>query len=86
MAGLRLTNRNSSDLYDEFRVGVREALKLVLVQIHDEELVCWRQLHRHLCELLVEVAHVTARFLPQRDGDGERKSQKNEVGMNFTQR
>lgn len=67
MAGLRLTNRNSSDLYDEFRVGVGEALKLVLVQIHDEELVRWRQLHRHLCELLVEVADVTAGFLPQRD-------------------
>lgn len=55
--------RTSSDLYDELRVGVGEALKLVLVQVHDEELVCGRQLHRHLGELLVEVAHVAARFL-----------------------
>lgn len=74
MSGLRLTNRNSSDLYDEFRVGVGEALKLVLVQVHNEELVCGRQLHRHLCELLVEVADVTARFLPHRERqDGERE-------------
>lgn len=84
LAGLCLTNRNSSDLYDEFGVGVGEALKLVLVQIHDEELVCWCQLHRHLCELLVEVAHVTARFLPQRD-ETERELE-NDVGMNFIQR
>lgn len=67
LSGLRLNNRNSSDLYDEFRVGVGEALKLVLVQIHDEELVCGRQLHHHLRELLVEVADVTAWFLPQRE-------------------
>lgn len=72
MSGLRLTNRNSSDLYDEFGVGVGEALKLVLVQIHDEELVCGRQLHHHLCELLVEVADVAARFLPQRQKERER--------------
>lgn len=50
---------------DEFGVGVGEALKLVLVQIHDEELVGGRQLHHHLGKLPVEVADVTARFLPQ---------------------
>lgn len=64
---LSLAPRAPSDLYDELRVGVGEALKFILVQVHDEELVCRRQLHRHLCELLVEVAHVSARFLPQRD-------------------
>lgn len=74
-AGLRVslhptTTRTSSDLYDEFRVGVGESLKLVLVQVHDEELVCGRQLHRHLGELLVEVANVAARFLPR---EGERR-------------
>lgn len=58
-----LTSRKSSDLYDEFWVGVGEALKLVLVKVHDEELVCWRQLHHHLCKLLVEVADVSACFL-----------------------
>lgn len=30
------------DLYDEFRVVVGEALELVLVQVHNEELVCGR--------------------------------------------
>lgn len=74
MFGLRLTNRNSSDLNDEFGVGVGEALKLVLVQIHNEELVGGCQLHRHLCELLVKVANVTARFLPHRERkEGERE-------------
>lgn len=64
------TARTSSDLYDEFWVGVGESLKLVLVQVHNEELVCGRQLHRHLGELLVEVADVTTRFLPR---EGERR-------------
>lgn len=58
---------SSSHLYDKLGVGVGEALELVLVQVHDEELVGRRQLHRHLRELLVEVADVSARFLPQRD-------------------
>lgn len=72
MSGLRLTNRNSSNLYDKLWVGVGEALKLILVQIHNEELVCGRQLDHHLGELLVKVADVTARFLPQREQEGER--------------
>lgn len=67
MSRLLLTNRKLlSDLNNKLWVGVGEALKLILVQVHDEELVCGRQLHRHLCELLVEVAHITARFLSQR--------------------
>lgn len=61
---------SSSHLYDEFRVGVGESLKLVLVQVHDEELVCGRQLHRHLGELLVKVADVTTRFLPHGEEEG----------------
>lgn len=59
--------RNSSDLNDVLGVGVGEALELVLVQVHDEEFVCGRQLHRHLGELLVKVANVAARLLPQRE-------------------
>lgn len=51
-------------------------MKLVLVQVHDEELVCGRQLHHHLCELLVEVGDVTARFLPQREEEKKKKRQK----------
>jgi len=43
-----------------FRVGVGEALELILVQVHDEEFVCGCQLHWHLCELLVKVANVLA--------------------------
>lgn len=62
-----LARRSPSDLYDKFWVGVGEALKLVLVQVHDEELVRGRQLHRHLRELLVEVADIGARFLPWRE-------------------
>lgn len=57
---------NTSHLNDELRVGVREALELVLVQVHDEEFVCRRQLHRHLGELLVKVSNVAARLLPQK--------------------
>lgn len=59
-------------MYDEFRVGVGEALKLVLVQIHDEEFVCRRQLYHHLGELLVEVADVAARLLPRKEKERER--------------
>lgn len=70
------TNGNPSDLYNVFGVGVGEALELVLVQVHDEELVRGRQLDRHLCELLVEVADVTARFLPQRD---EKEGKESEI-------
>ena len=77
--GLRLTNRNPSDLYNKLGVGVGEALKLVLVQVHDEELVCGRQLHRHLGELLVEVADVTARFLTRREENERERLKKHEV-------
>lgn len=69
--GLHPANMSSSDLYDEFWVGVGEALELILVQVHDEELVRGRQLHHHLGELLVEVADVAARFLPQREEERE---------------
>lgn len=41
-----------------FRVSVGEAEEVVLVQVHDDELVCWRQVHRHLGELLVKVTGV----------------------------
>lgn len=58
---------NTSDLNDELGIGVREALELVLVQVHDEEFVCRRQLHRHLGELLVKVSNVAARLLPQKE-------------------
>lgn len=76
MSGLRLSKRDYSDLYDELGVGVGEALKLILVQIHDEELVCGRQLHHHLGELLVEVSNVTARFLPQREQEERERVRK----------
>lgn len=50
-------------LDDKLWVGVGEALELVLVQVHDEELVGWRQLDGHLCELPVEVGGVASIFL-----------------------
>lgn len=40
------------------RVGVGEAEEVFLVQIHDDELVCRRQVQRHLGELLVKVTSV----------------------------
>lgn len=42
-----------------FRVGVGEAEELILIQVHDDKLVRWRQVHRHLGELLVKVAGVS---------------------------
>lgn len=41
-----------------FRVSVGEAEEIVLVQVHDDELVSWCQVHRHLGELLVKVTGV----------------------------
>lgn len=80
---LGLSNGNVSDLDNIFRVSVGEALKLVLVQVHDEQLVRGRQVHRHLGELLVEVGDIAARFLPRRrsrrqngDREGERERRK----------
>lgn len=61
-------------MYDIFGVGVGEALKLVLVQIHNEELVRGRQLHCHLGELLVKVADITPRFLPKKEREGRKKN------------
>lgn len=43
---------------DKFRVGVREASELILVQVHDEEFVGGRELHRLPGELFVEVGSV----------------------------
>lgn len=57
-----------------FRVDVGKAEELVLVQVHDDELVCWRQVHSHLGELLVKVAGVPTVPLQVgfRDYEGER--------------
>lgn len=57
----------TSDLDDELWVGVRKALELILVQIHDEELVGGRQIHSHLGELFVEIANVSAGFLNKKE-------------------
>lgn len=56
-----------SHLYNKLGVGEGEALKFVLVQVHDEEFIRRRQLHRHFGEFLVEVAHVTAGFLTHKE-------------------
>lgn len=45
------------------RIGVGEAHEVVLVQVHDDQLVCGRQVHRHLGELFVKVARVPTGFL-----------------------
>lgn len=52
-----------SDVLHIFRVNVREALELGLVQIHEEETVDGRQLWRLVCELRVEVGDVVGASL-----------------------
>lgn len=42
-----------------FGVGVGEAEEVVLVQVHDDQLVGGSQVHWHLGELLVKVTSVT---------------------------
>lgn len=58
-----------------FRVGVGEAEEVVLVQVHDDELVRRRQIHGHLGELLVKVAGISAvplqvEFKAYEEGEG----------------
>lgn len=45
---------------DILRVGVGEPQELVLVQIHDKQLVGGRELHSHFSELSVKVAGISA--------------------------
>ena len=58
-----LFHPGGSDVLDEFRVEEREAEKLVLIQVHHEELVGRRQVQFLRRELLVKVADVFAMFL-----------------------
>lgn len=53
------------NLNDKLRIGVGEALEFILVQIHNEEFICWCQLNHHLGKLLVEVTCVTSIFLKE---------------------
>lgn len=48
---------------DELWVGVGEALELILVQVHNKELVSWSQIDGHLGELLIEVTNITTGLL-----------------------
>ena len=48
------------DVLDKLRVEEGEAGELLLVQVHHEELVGGGQLGRLVCELAVEVGHVSA--------------------------
>lgn len=50
------------------RVGVGKAQELVLVQIHDKQLVGGRELHCHFCELPVKVAGISAVPLEEEKG------------------
>lgn len=43
-----------------FRVGEGEAEEVILVQVHDDQFVRRRQVHRHLGEFFVKVARVPA--------------------------
>lgn len=65
-------NRSTGDgsrlhLDDKLRVGVGESLEFILVQVHDEELVCGRQLDGHLGEFLVEVTGILPVLLGARE-------------------
>lgn len=55
---------------DILRVGVGEPQKLVLVQIHDKQLVGGRELHSHFSELSVKVAGISAVSLEKRERKG----------------
>ena len=56
-------SREDSDVLDEFRIEEGESEKLVLIQVHHEELVGGRQIQLLGRELLVKVADVFAVFL-----------------------
>lgn len=66
-------------------VSVGEAEKVVLVQVHDDQLVCGSQVHWHLGEFLVKVTSVSTvplqvwRVMAE-GGTGQQRSEKN--GMN----
>lgn len=49
---------------DKLWVSIREASKLILVQVHDEEFVSGSQFHRLPGELFVEVGGVSLVSLP----------------------
>lgn len=49
---------------DKLWVSIGEASKLILVQVHDEEFVRGRELHRLPGELFVEVGGVSLVSLP----------------------
>lgn len=55
---------------DILRVGVGEPQELVLVQIHDKQLVSGRELHSHFSELPVKVASISAVSLEKRKRKG----------------
>ena len=46
------------DVLNELRVEEAEAGKVVLVEVHHEQLVCGRQVHRLRRELTIKVRHV----------------------------
>ena len=61
----------------EFRIEERESHKLVLIQIHHEQLVSRRQIQLVGRELLVEVADIFTMFLYSRKSERERERKRN---------
>lgn len=51
------------DVSDEFWIQIWEAVEFILIQIHHEQFVRWRQIGFLRCELFVEVRHIFAMFL-----------------------
>lgn len=49
---------------DKFGVSIGEARKFILIQVHDEEFVSGRELHRLPGELFVEVGGISLVSLP----------------------
>lgn len=54
---------------DIFRVGVGKAQELILVQIHDKQLVGGSELHGHFSELPVKVAGISTVSLEKQKGN-----------------
>ena len=60
----------------KFRIKERKSEKLVLIQIHHEQLVSRRQIQLVGRELLVEVADIFTMFLYAPKSDGKKKIKK----------
>ena len=65
----KVLDENALDMLDKFWVKVRESGKLILVQIHHKEFVCWSQISFFWSELAIKVAHILSMTLQKKSFD-----------------